>query len=57
MLVPAERLALMLHDMFAIAFDDITATPPAAHEWGDSLRARACVPAPDGVARARGIRG
>jgi len=35
-LASAEPLALMLHDMFAIAFDDIAATPPAAHEYFDA---------------------
>lgn len=55
-LTPAERLAYVLHDMFAVPFDEITAilnrspdahpNSPAAHAACDHARPRAVTPLP-----------
>ena len=62
-LTPAERLAFVLHDMFALPFDDIAAmvgrTPAAARQLASRARRRvkgAAIPAPDpDIARQRQV--
>src|SRR5690349_5073609 len=58
-LTPAERLAFVLHDMFAVPFDDIAAivgrTPAAARQLASRARRRVqgAAPAPDADLAAR----
>src|SRR5438874_10365039 len=58
-LTPAERLAFVLHDMFAVSFDEIATildrSPDAARQLASRARRRVCgAPAPDtDVARPR----
>src|ERR671933_1544205 len=59
-LAPAERLAFVLHDMFAVPFDEIAdivgRSPEATRQLASRARRRVCgaAPIPDAVLRADG---